>query len=73
MCGAVLGFATLAPMNDSAISLSFGDSGYTTALARVFKWVRSLLCCPIQLLVVSCHDTFKQPKLTTIFAITCLM
>lgn len=42
MCGAVLGFAALAPMNDSAISLSFGDSGYTTALARVFKWVRSI-------------------------------
>ena len=43
MCGAILGFAALAPKNDSAISLSFGDSGYTTALARVFKWVRSLL------------------------------
>ena len=42
MCGAVLGFAALAPTNDSAISLSFGDSGYTTALARVFKWVRSV-------------------------------
>ena len=40
MCGAILGFAAWAPKNDNAISVSFGDSGYTTTLARVFKWVR---------------------------------
>lgn len=39
MCGAVLGCAALAPNNDNAINISFGDSGYTTALARIFKMV----------------------------------
>ena len=43
MCGAILGFASLAPKNDNAISISFGDSGYALALARVFKWVSFLV------------------------------
>ena len=54
MCGAVFGFAGLAPSNDNAISISFGDSGYTTALARVFKWVSLKLFCH--------QDTFTQLK-----------
>ena len=39
MRGAVLGLGARAPSNSNAINISFGDSGYTTALARVFKWV----------------------------------
>ena len=39
MRGAVLGLGARAPSNSNAINISFGDSGYATALARVFKWV----------------------------------
>ena len=44
MRGAVLGLGARAPSNSNAINISFGDSGYTTALARVFKWVRHAVC-----------------------------
>ena len=39
MRGAILGLGARAPNNSNAMNISFGDSGYTTALARVFKWV----------------------------------
>lgn len=39
MRGAVLGFGARAPKNSNAINISFGDTGYATALARVFQWV----------------------------------
>ena len=39
MRGIVLGIGARAPCNMNAISLSFDDSGYATALARVFQWV----------------------------------
>lgn len=40
MHGAVLAFGGHAPNNGCAISVSFGSTGYATALARVFQWVR---------------------------------
>ena len=35
--GAVLGFASRAPSNSGALSVSFGNSGIPLALARLFK------------------------------------
>lgn len=43
MRGAVLGLGARAPSNANAINISFGDSGYATALARVFTWVSPIL------------------------------
>ena len=43
MRGAVLGIGARSPSNSNAINISFGDSGYATALARVFKRVRQLI------------------------------
>ena len=40
MHGAVLAFGARAPSNGGAISVSFGSTGYASALARVFRWVR---------------------------------
>ena len=40
MHGAVLAFGGHAPNNGCALSVSFGSTGYATALARVFQWVR---------------------------------
>lgn len=37
--GAVLGFASRAPSNSGALSVSFGNSGIPLALARLFKRV----------------------------------
>ena len=42
MRGAVLAFAQRAPDNKNALNISFGDTGYATALARVFQRVRGL-------------------------------
>ena len=39
MRGTVLGIGARAPSNTNAISVSFDDSGYAAALARVFQWV----------------------------------